>query len=292
MCGICGIAVPPGTDRAVNESVLGRMRDTLSHRGPDGAGVYSAGSVRLGHRRLAIVDLRSGSQPMSNEDETIWITYNGEIYNHKSLRRMLQDLGHRYRTESDTETIVHLYEEFGIEGISRLRGMFAFGIWDERRRKLLLVRDRLGVKPLYYTITADGAIYFASEIKAIIEAGAVKSQINFAALPDYLANRSVSGDETLFAGVKRLLPGQLLTWQDGKIETSLYWAPSWDQSGERLKDEQYVDRFAELFDESVRMRLMADVPLGMFLSGGIDSSSIVAAMSGMVSEPIKTSTLR
>src|SRR5262249_51849394 len=170
----------------------------------------------------------------------------------------------------------------------RLRGMFAFGIWDERYNRLILVRDRLGVKPLYYTVTSDRAIYFASEIKALIEVGAVQSRINFAALPDYLANRSTSGDDTLFQGVKRLAPGHILSWEDGKVEISRYWAPSWEKSGPRLNDDQYVDRFTELFEESVRMRLMADVPLGMFLSGGIDSSAIAAAMSGMLNEPVKT----
>jgi asparagine synthase (glutamine-hydrolysing) len=258
------------------------------HRGPDGVGAYSNGPVWLGHRRLAIVDVESGSQPMCNEDRSIWITYNGEIYNHRSLRPMLERLGHRYRTESDTETIVHLYEEFGVKGVERLRGMFAFAIWDEHRHRLVLVRDRLGVKPLYYTVTADGSIYFASEIKALIEAGAVQASINHAALPDYLANRSTSGEETLFAGVKRLPPGHVLTWDDGKIELSCYWAPDWNQKLPRLSDDEYVERFGELFDESVRMRLMADVPLGMFLSGGIDSSAIAAAMSGMVDGSVKT----
>src|SRR5262249_1838718 len=147
-----------------DESMLRRMRDTMWHRGPDGEGAHSADTAWLGHRRLAIVDLRSGSQPMSNEDRSIWITFNGEIYNHRSLRSELKALGHRYRSESDTETIVHLYEEYGIAGIKRLRGMFAFGIWDYRKRRLVLVRDRLGIKPLYYTVTDKGAIYFASEI--------------------------------------------------------------------------------------------------------------------------------
>jgi asparagine synthase (glutamine-hydrolysing) len=264
------------------------MRDAMSHRGPDGVGAYSNGPVWLGHRRLAIVDVESGSQPMCNEDRSIWITYNGEIYNHRSLRRMLEELGHRYRTESDTETIVHLYEELGVKTADHLRGMFALAIWDERVNRLLLVRDRLGIKPLYYTVAADGSIYFASEIKALIEAGAVKPSINYAALPDYLANRSTSGEETLFAGVKRLPAGHMLTWDDGKVELSCYWAPGWKQAAPRLRDDDYVDRFGELFDEAVRLRLMADVPLGMFLSGGIDSSAIAAAMSGMVEGSVKT----
>ena len=288
MCGICGVATPRDIQPIVNEPVLRRMRDVLSHRGPDGVGSYSNGPVWLGHRRLAIVDVESGAQPMCNEDGSIWITYNGEIYNHRSLRAMLEDLGHRYRTESDTETILHLYEELGPNAIERLRGMFAFAIWDERMHRLLLVRDRLGVKPLYYTVTPDRSIYFASEIKALIEAGAVQPSLNYAALPDYLANRSTSGEDTLFVGVKRLPPGHMLTWKNGKVELSRYWEPNWAPAAPRLSDDQYAERFGELFDESVRMRLMADVPLGMFLSGGIDSSAIAAAMSGMVDGPVRT----
>ena len=288
MCGICGVATPRNIQGMVDEAVLRRMRDSISHRGPDGAGDYFNGAVWLGHRRLAIVDVQSGAQPMCSEDRSVWITYNGEIYNHKSLRRMLEDLGHHYRTESDTETIVHLYEQLGVKAVERLRGMFAFAIWDEPRHRLLLVRDRLGVKPLYYTVTAGGSIYFASEIKALIEAGAVQPSINYRALPDYLANRSTSGEDTLFVGVKRLLPGHMLTWDDGKVELSRYWTPGWEQAAPRLSDDEYVERFGELFEESVRMRLMADVPLGMFLSGGIDSSAIAAAMSGMVDGPVMT----
>jgi asparagine synthase (glutamine-hydrolysing) len=288
MCGICGIAVPQGVNKEVEASALVLMRDSLTHRGPDDGGVYIDGGTGLGHRRLSIVDLAGGHQPMSNEDGTVWITYNGEIYNHRDLRPSLEERGHVYQTHCDTETIIHLYEERGPRVVEALRGMFAFAIWDKSRRRLVLARDRLGIKPLYYTLSDDGVICFASEIKALIEARAVRAELNYDALADYAANRSTSGEETLFRGVKRLLPGHTLVWTDGKIEIERYWDLSYAKPVDRLSDDQYVDQFSELFRESVRLRLMADVPLGMFLSGGIDSSAIVAVMSEMVSEPIKT----
>lgn len=264
------------------------MRDTLAHRGPDGAGNFIAGGVGLGHRRLSIVDVGGGHQPMPNEDETVWIAFNGEIYNHRQLRPMLEQRGHFYRTASDTETIVHLYEEFGPMGAERLRGMFAYAIWDGPQRRLVLARDRVGIKPLYYTLSEDGVLHFASEIKALIEARAVAPELNYDALPDYAANRFTSGEETLFRGVKRLLPGHVLVWREGEIEIERYWNLSFAKSEERLSDEQYIEQFGELFRECVDSHLMADVPLGMFLSGGIDSSAIAAVMSRMVDEPVKT----
>jgi asparagine synthase (glutamine-hydrolysing) len=288
MCGICGIAAPQKTGYRIDEATLARMRDTLTHRGPDGAGMYINKGVGLAHRRLSIIDLAGGHQPMTNEDGSIWITYNGEIYNHTELRRNLQERGHRYRSASDTETIVHLYEERGPRAVEELRGMFAFAIWDAPRRRLVLARDRLGIKPLYYTLSPDGVICFASEIKALINARAVRAELNYDALADYAANRYTSGEETLFRGVKRLLPGHTLTWSDGHVEIERYWDVSFAKPEQSLSEQDYVDRFAELFEESVRLRLMADVPLGVFLSGGIDSSAIVSAMSGMVAEPIKT----
>ncbi len=288
MCGICGIAAPQKLGYSVNEAMLTRMRDTLIHRGPDGAGLFIDGGVGLAHRRLSIVDLAGGHQPMTNEDGTIWITYNGEIYNHRALCPMLEQLGHRYHSASDTETIIHLYEERGPRAVEELRGMFAFAIWDAPRRRLVLSRDRLGIKPLYYTLSDDGVICFASEIKALLKARAVRAKLNYDALADYAANRYTSGEETLFRGVKRLLPGHTLIWSDGRVEIERYWDVSFAKPEESLNEQDYVERFGELFEESVRLRLMADVPLGMFLSGGIDSSAIVAAMSGMVADPVKT----
>jgi len=288
MCGICGIAIPRSLNRAVDAAALARMRDSLTHRGPDDSGTYTDGQVGLGHRRLSIVDLAGGHQPMCNEDETIWISYNGEVYNHRDLRPGLEARGHVYQTTCDTETIIHLYEERGPRAVEELRGMFAFAIWDQPRRRLVLSRDRLGVKPLYYSISDEGVIHFASEIKALLEARAIRAGLNYDALADYAANRSTSGEDTLFRGIKRLLPGHTLVWDDGRVRIERYWDLSFAKSDSSHNDAQYVEEFFELFRESVRLRLMADVPLGMFLSGGIDSSAIVSVMSEMVSDPIKT----
>jgi asparagine synthase (glutamine-hydrolysing) len=267
-----------------------RMRDSITHRGPDDAGLFLKERVALGHRRLSIVDVAAGHQPMTNEDGSLHIVYNGEIYNHAEFRAPLEARGHVYRTHCDTETILHLYEEHGPLCVQHLRGMFAFAIWDERRRELFIARDRLGVKPLYYVLTDDGSLYFASEIKALLAAGAVRPELNAGALPCYLANKATFGDETLFEGVKRLPPGNTLRWRDGRVEIEEYWDVHFAQGDEDTgrSDEDYQEEWAELFKTSVRLRLMADVPLGMFLSGGIDSSAIAAVMSTMVREPIKT----
>jgi asparagine synthase (glutamine-hydrolysing) len=289
MCGINGIAFSSRSRRTIDVRVLERMRDSLTHRGPDDAGLFVDGNVGLGHRRLSIVDVATGQQPMTVEDGRLHITYNGEIYNHTDFRAGLEAKGHLYHTHCDTEAILHLYEEHGARCVEHLRGMFAFAIWDQRKRELFIARDRLGIKPLYYVHTDDGSLYFASEIKALLEARAVRPEINFGALPDYLANHATSGEETLFCGVRRLLPGHTLLWRDGELKIEKFWdvhfAPDEDEA---RRDVDYVDEWRELFRESVRLRLMADVPLGMFLSGGIDSSAIAAMMSGMVSEPIKT----
>jgi asparagine synthase (glutamine-hydrolysing) len=267
------------------------MRDVITHRGPDDEGIYLSGAVGLGHRRLSIVDVAAGHQPMTNEDGRLHIVYNGEVYNHADYRAELEARGHTYRTHCDTETILHLYEEHGARCVEHLRGMFAFAIWDEHKRELFIARDRLGVKPLYYVHTQDGSLYFASEIKSLIEAGACQPEINFRALPDYLANHGTSNEETLFQNVRRLQPGHTLLWRDGQVKIEEYWDVSFsqeDESSSRRSDEDYVREWTEMFEHSVRLRLMADVPLGMFLSGGIDSSAIAAVMSKMVSDPIKT----
>src|SRR5262245_36203949 len=241
MCGICGIAIPNRLNRRVNASRLVAMRDSLTHRGPDDAGVWLDGAIGLGHRRLSIVDVGGGRQPMSNEDGVVQITFNGEIYNHRELRPMLEERGHIYRTSSDTETIIHLYEELGTAGVQKLRGMFAYAIWDGRRRRLVIARDRLGIKPLYYVIKDDGSFYFASEIKALIEAGAIRPELNYDALADYAANRYTSGEETLFHGVKRMPPGHTLVWRDGEIEIERYWDLSFTKSNEPLSEARYVE---------------------------------------------------
>ncbi len=289
MCGINGIAFSSKSGRTINRAVLERMRDVITHRGPDDEGIFIDGPIGLGHRRLSIVDVAAGHQPMTNEDGSLHIVYNGEIYNHADYREELEAKGHVYQTHCDTETILHLYEEHGVDCVDYLRGMFAFAIWDQRQRQLFIARDRLGVKPLYYVQTSDGSLYFGSEIKTLLEAGAFKPQINYQGLPDYLANHATSGEDTLFQGVKRLLPGHVIVWRDGELRVNRYWDVSFAKNvDEGRSDKDYIDEWRELFRTSVRLRLMADVPLGMFLSGGIDSSAIAAVMSGMVSEPIKT----
>lgn len=268
------------------------MRDVIAHRGPDDVGLFIDGTVGLGHRRLSIVDVAAGHQPMTNEDDTLHIVFNGEIYNHADYRDELVARGHTYRTHCDTETILHLYEEEGARAVERLRGMFAFAIWDQTKRELFIARDRLGVKPLYYVHADDGSLYFASEIKSLLAAGAVAPEINYGALPDYLANHGTSADETLFAQIKRLSPGHTLLWRDGRVQIEQYWDVRFMDDDAAAADGRseadYIAEWSELFKTAVRLRLMADVPLGMFLSGGIDSSAIAAMMSGMVSEPVKT----
>jgi len=289
MCGINGIAFSGRSRRMVDPAVLKRMRDVINHRGPDDEGIFIDGPIGLGHRRLSIVDVKSGHQPMTNEDGTLRITYNGEIYNHADFRADLEALGHTYQTHCDTETILHLYEEHRERCVDYLRGMFAFAIWDQRCKELFVARDRLGVKPLYYVHTDDGSLYFGSEIKTLLEAGAIKPELNHRAMPDYLANHATSGEETLFRGVKRLLPGHVMIWRDGNLTVSRYWDVSFVRHADEGRSEKdYIAEWSDLFRTSVRLRLMADVPLGMFLSGGIDSSAIAAVMSGMVTEPIKT----
>src|SRR5918997_1777232 len=232
MCGINGIAFSIKSGRAIERGVLERMRDVIRHRGPDDVGLHIDRNVGLGHRRLSIVDVGGGHQPMTNEDNTLHIIFNGEIYNHSDYRAGLEARGHTYRTHCDTETILHLYEEDGARSVEKLRGMFAFAIWDERRRELFIARDRLGVKPLYYVYTADGSLYFASEIKALLEAGAVRPELNYAALPDYLANHATSGEETLYRGVRRLLPGHRMRWRDGELRVEKYWDVTFQGGGE------------------------------------------------------------
>src|SRR5688572_23664090 len=289
MCGIAGII---GTD-GLHEDDRARaivMRDVLTHRGPDGAGLYMDTHAALGHRRLSIVDLAGGHQPLSNEDGNIWVTFNGEIYNHAEVRPGLEAAGHRYRTRSDTETIVHAYEEWGDDCVARFRGMFAFGIWDAPKRRLLLVRDRLGVKPLYWA-RVGSRLLFASEIKAILVSGLIAARPNEAVLSEVLATRYTSGAETLFQGIYKLLPGHRLTFENGDVRIQKYWdlpLDGPDPELEALGDGGLIERFRELLQESVRLRLMADVPLGMFLSGGIDSSAVAALMAREVNRPIET----
>jgi asparagine synthase (glutamine-hydrolysing) len=287
MCAIAGILKFDQRER-VERSRLLRMSDVQEHRGPDGSGAWLDGPAGLAHRRLAIIDVGGGQQPMSNEDDSVWITFNGEIYNHASLRREMERAGHRYRTKSDTETIVHLYEAYGAACLDRLQGMFAFAIWDRRTGRLLLARDRLGIKPLYYSYT-DRELLFASEIKGILAAGALKVTLNEAVLPEFLANRYVAGQETFYRGVMKLLPGHLLEWSvDQGLRTRRYWHPPQASVDEQAPLGEQADRLRTGLREAVRSHLMSDVPLGLFLSGGLDSSGLAALMAPLMPQGMKT----
>jgi asparagine synthase (glutamine-hydrolysing) len=288
MCGIAGIVSSDGLDHHAPARAL-RMRDVMTHRGPDEAGIHCDRFAALAHRRLSIVDLSSGQQPLANENESVWAVFNGEIYNPAEIRAGLEASGHAYRTRSDTETIVHAYEEWGDGCMDRFRGMFAFAIWDARRRRLLLVRDRLGIKPVYWARLGD-TLLFGSEIKALLASGLVEPEPNDPVLPEVLSTRYTSGEQTLFRGIHKLLPGHLLTFEDGRVRTRQYWdVPMGRPEGPRHDGHgDVVARFRELLTESVRLRLMSDVPLGMFLSGGIDSSAIAAIMARLIDRPLET----
>ena len=288
MCGIAGIVA---ADRIRPEECarLPRMRDIIAHRGPDDSGLHVDGFAGLAHRRLSIVDLAAGHQPLANEDDSVWVAFNGEIYNHAELRPRLEAAGHRYRTRSDTETIVHAYEQWGDACVERFRGMFAFAIWDAPRRRLLLARDRLGIKPLYWTLSGSRLV-FGSEIKAILESRIVQVEANDAAIPELLSTRYLSGSETMFRGVHRLLPGHTLVFERGAVTTRQWWdVPAGPSHGRPpMSDGDAIGEFRARLDEAVRTRLMADVPLGMFLSGGLDSSAIAALMARMIDRPLQT----
>ena len=293
MCGIAGIVASDHL-HADERARVGVMRDVLTHRGPDDAGAFFDDHAGLGHRRLSIVDLRSGHQPLGNEDGTIWIVFNGEIYNHADVRPELEAAGHHYRTRSDTETIVHAYEQWGDDCVHHFRGMFAFALWDAPKRRLLLARDRLGVKPLYWTV-ADGRLIFGSEIKAILASGLVEARANDEVLPEFLTTRYLSSEETLFRGIRRLMPGCLLVYENGNASIRQYWdipiangSTSGKRSGGSVPGRQLIAEFRARLEESVRLRLMSDVPLGMFLSGGLDSSAIAALMARMIDRPLQT----
>lgn len=280
MCGLCGVALadPRAT---VDPVVIARMRESLQHRGPDDAGAYVRGRVGLGHQRLSIIDLGHGHQPMANEDETVWIAYNGEVFNHTELRPSLVARGHTLRTHCDTEVIIHQYEEDGPASAVKLRGMFAYAIWNGRRQELVLARDRSGIKPLYYAVTPGGDLIFGSEIKAIFASGMLEPQLDDRAVAEFFALGSSSRDTTLYRGVKKLEPGHTLTWHDGHVQVARYWtlpAASAASSASNLDIGSAAKEFWARFVEAVDITLMSDVPLGVFLSGGVDSSLIVAAM--------------
>ena len=285
MCGICGIYLFDRA-RAVDDDHVTRMRETMVHRGPDDSGNYVHRNVGLGHRRLSIVDLSGGRQPMCNEDGTVWISFNGEVYNHAELRPWLQSRGHVFRTRSDTEAIVHLYEEEGEAGFSRLIGMFAFALYDQRRNRVVLVRDRIGIKPLYYRVTA-GSLLFGSEIKAILAHPDVEAEINWERVPDLLLYGSVYGAQTLFGGISELEPGHTLAADSNGVKLTRYWNLP-DGGADPGDEAEQRARVKDLLLQAIRRRLMSDVPLGAFLSGGLDSSLLVAMMSELTGDAVKT----
>jgi asparagine synthase (glutamine-hydrolysing) len=288
MCGIAGFVDPVSSSGSGR--VARRMGDAIAHRGPDDSGHFLEAPAFLAHRRLSIIDLATGHQPMTNEDGSLWIVYNGEIFNHADVRRELETAGHRYSTRCDTETILHAYEQYGAGCVQQFRGMFAFAIWDRNARRLFCARDRLGIKPFYYYW--DGRLFaFASEIKALLEHPGIGVRYASQSLSEYLAFGYLSGEQTMFEGIRKLMPGHTLTL-DLAPEPSLHIRQYWDVPPPgayiRGSEQEWIRETRRRLEETVRMRLMSDVPLGMFLSGGVDSSAIAGLMKRMVDGPVET----
>jgi asparagine synthase (glutamine-hydrolysing) len=293
MCGIAGFAETHRTDGRLEEAALSgaavRLRGmcaAIRHRGPDDEGTHVEPGVALGMRRLSIIDLATGQQPIHNEDRTVWVVFNGEIYNYSALRAELEARGHRFYTASDTETIVHAYEEWGDDGFARLRGMFGIAVWDSRSRTLLLARDRVGIKPLHYTVAGE-RLYFGSEIKSILAGMDESPALDPVGLDHYLSYLYTPPDATIFAGIRKLPPGHLLRWRDGHAELRRYWQLPAHEEAPRSEDEA-IEGLREVLRDAVRSHLMSEVPLGAFLSGGIDSSLVVGLMANASSRPVRT----
>ncbi len=296
MCGITG-AVWNDPDLPLSAETLQRMTEALKRRGPDDHGSYRQDyllrppldhlpGVALGFRRLSIIDLQGGAQPMCNEDQSVWVVFNGEIYNYKELRRRLEGSGHTFRTESDTETIVHLYEDEGLDCFSHLNGMFAIAIWDAHKRQLVLGRDRLGQKPLVYR-QDQGRLLFASELKSLREVPGLDWEVDPGAIDEYLTYQYVPHPNTIYRGVRKLPPGYRAVFRDGRLEVSAYWRPDWTEEDD-VERRAATEHLRELLTSAVSLRMRSDVPLGAFLSGGVDSSLIVALMQQQASSPVKT----
>ncbi|MCX7975300.1 MAG: asparagine synthase (glutamine-hydrolyzing) [Candidatus Aminicenantes bacterium] len=285
MCGLCGLFRPSGLRPEDRETVL-RMTQTLIHRGPDEDGFYDDDLLSLGMRRLKIIDLVTGRQPIANEDKSIWTVYNGEIFNFLDLRSELEKRGHLFKTKSDTEVIVHLYEEEGIDFVHRLNGMFAIALWDKRNKRLCLYRDRLGIKPLHYSLLPDGLI-FASEIKALLAAG-IDREIDLEALSQFFSFEFIPAPRTIFKKIKKLLPGHRLIYQGEALKIEKYWDVTFEPDDPPRAINEYSEEILVRLREAVRKRLISDVPLGVFLSGGLDSSTVTALMKEVDTSPIKT----
>lgn len=279
MCGIAGFNFD-------DKFLIKKMCDIVLHRGPDDEGYYNDRNISLGHRRLSIIDLHTGKQPIFNEDNSIAIVFNGEIYNFRTLREQLEKKGHKFSTSSDTEAIVHAYEEFGYGCLSVLNGMFAFAVYDSRDQSIFLARDRCGIKPLHYALLEDGSFLFASEIKSILQCKKVKREVDLRAL-HYLINlRYIPREHTMFKEIRRLLPGHFLVHKDGRFQINRYWEPSLNTDSK--SDTYYIKKLRKILDLAVERHLISDVPLGIFLSGGLDSSTIVALASQKTEEPLNT----
>ena len=289
MCGIAGLFDTHGT-REVSRALLNRMNATLSHRGPDEDDIWTAPGIGLAHRRLSVIDIASGRQPLGNEDGSVMICYNGEIYNYRELGAELRALGHVFRTRSDTEVIVHAWEEWGAACVTRLRGMFAFALHDARRRQLFLARDRLGVKPLYYALLQDGMLAFASELKALRAVPSLSRAIDIRAVEEYFAFGYIPEPRTIFGAASKLAPGHTLLQQQGAppAQPGQYWDVRFEPVQPALPEAQVREELVDRLREAVRMRLVAEVPLGAFLSGGVDSSAVVAMMAGLTNGPVNT----
>ncbi|HUW62860.1 MAG TPA: asparagine synthase (glutamine-hydrolyzing) [Candidatus Bathyarchaeia archaeon] len=285
MCGICGICYSDRSKRP-DLHALARMNNAMAHRGPDDAGLWDGGHVALAMRRLSILDLPGGHQPMANEDESIRLVFNGEIYNFQELRAGLEKTGHVFRTNSDTEVIVHAYEQYGDDCLSRLNGMFVFALYDARRDRLLIARDRLGIKPLFYTVNG-GALVFASELGALVQSGRVEKKVNPAALDAYFTFLYIPAPDTIYENVRKLRPAHKLVFERGAVSTSQYWRLRFEPDDSWTLDSA-AERYLELARDAVRLQRISDVPLGALLSGGIDSSSVVALLSECTDRPVKT----
>lgn len=285
MCGITGFVNADGSP--VDRVALERMNAAIVHRGPDEDGFYVNENIGLAMRRLSIIDLASGQQPIHNADRTKWLVFNGEIYNYQSLREDLTARGHTLYTKSDTEAVLHLYDEFGPDCLQHLRGMFAFAIWDEREKSLFLARDRVGKKPLLYSHQAGGDLIFGSEFQALLQHPAVSRDVDYAAIDSYLSYLCVPAPQTAFKAIRKLEPGHWLKWKDGEITTTRYWLPDFSHKV-KITEEDAIEETTRILRESTRLRMISEVPLGAFLSGGVDSSTIVALMAQESSTPVKT----
>ncbi|MFQ5456308.1 MAG: asparagine synthase (glutamine-hydrolyzing), partial [Nitrospirota bacterium] len=288
MCGICGIFFRE-KNQWDHSSIL-RMCAKIRHRGPDDEGIYTDPLAHLGMRRLNIIDLETGHQPIHNEDKTVWTVFNGEIYNFPDLRKALINKGHRFYTLADTEVIIHLYEEYEEDFIKHLRGMFAIALWDTKTKSGYLVRDRLGIKPLYYTKTPLG-IVFGSEIKTILEAPVTSAEMDISSLNDYITFGYIPEPKSIFKNIHKLSPGTFLKIQHGDVKERCYWKLSDFAPEKDYGESYYLEGILEQIREAVKIRLISDVPLGAFLSGGIDSSMVVAIMSELLDKPVKTFTI-